>query len=148
MNACWRRFLAPVAEATSDSVLVFSASTVAVPETRKHLGQDLQVLWAELVQARDAQQTHCPLHLVTHDVDGTLSAWLAKSRLGEEERTAEADSLGTQRERLDHIGTASHTSIDPNLKLVEEVRTLLPQVDENVERGPRVVNWGRVMQSG
>jgi hypothetical protein len=53
-------------------------------------------------------------------------------RVGVEERATESDSLRTETQRLDDVGTTTSTAVDEDVELLQQRRVLFPDLDENV----------------
>lgn len=73
-------------------------------------GDNVLVRYAR--ERRRAALTHYVHELAIQDVHHCLDAALAESRQAPRLRAAKADPGRTQRERLENIGTASHTAVE------------------------------------
>lgn len=56
-------------------------------------------------------QAHVHLHLVLEDLDGVLNALLAVAGHGIEERPADADTAGAERDGLEHIARSLNSQL-------------------------------------
>lgn len=91
----------------------------------------------ELVDGARAEETHVHLKLIAEDLDRTLDALLAVRAERVEERAADADSLGAERDRLEHVARAPHAAVDEDLELGVRVVPLCLErrddLDEHLE---------------
>lgn len=72
-------------------------------------------------------------------LNNTSHALLAVSPVGIQKRPAQADCLGSQRKRLDHVSTRAHAAVNHNVDLVEQVWPEYPYLVEHIDGRRRIV---------
>ena len=81
-------------------------------------GAGVEQCGVELIDAGAPDEAHVHLHLVLEQLHGAIDARQAVGAHGVEERSADADALGAQTERLDDIGRAANATVDKDLDAV------------------------------
>lgn len=95
-------------------------------------------LGVDLLQVSNTQVTSIDGYLVLEDLNG-LGNTFGTVDVGEHEGAAETDSLYTEGEKLQDISTVADTTVGVDLKLAEDLGSLLVDLKGNLESGRAVV---------
>lgn len=96
------------------------------------------VAGVDLLDIRDTEVTSINGNLMLEDVDNLLDAVNAED-VGVHERTAETDSLDTERQKLEDVSAVADTTVGKDLDLLEDLGGLLVDLKSDLETGGAAV---------
>ena len=86
-----------------------SARAAGAPAARAHVGR------IEFAQPVDAGKPHAAGHLVLQQLQHAIDSVAAGGGHAESVNPADADHVGAERDRLDHVGAAAEAAVDDDL---------------------------------